>query len=58
MPLADEKTVFYFDLASKMVKEGATWKGLGKDKLHLSNDGYEMWATEMEPLLTKLLEGK
>ncbi len=56
--LADDKTIFYFDLAAKMTKQGATWKGLGRDNLHLSNDGYELWATEMEPLLTKLLEGK
>jgi len=57
-PLADEKSIFYFDLASKMPKEGASWKGLGRDNLHLTTAGYEMWATEMEPLLTKLLESK
>jgi len=57
-PLADEKTIFYFDLAAKMTKEGDTWKGLGRDNLHLTTTGYEMWATEMEPLLTKLLESK
>jgi len=54
-PLGDDKTVFYFDLASKMPKDGNSWKGLGKDRLHLTSDGYELWATEMEPLLSKLL---
>ena len=57
-PLADEKTIFYFDLAAKMTKEGASWKGLGRDNLHLTTAGYEMWATEMEPLLAKLLQSK
>jgi lysophospholipase L1-like esterase len=54
-PLGDDKAVFYFDLASKMPKEGNSWKGLGLDRLHLTADGYELWATEMEPLLSKLL---
>jgi lysophospholipase L1-like esterase len=51
----DDKTVFYFDLASKMTPEGNGWKGIGKDNLHLTPEGYELWASEMEPLLTKLL---
>ncbi len=54
-PLGDDRTVYYFDLASRMPKQGDTWKGLGRDRLHLSPEGYELWATEMEPLLTKLL---
>jgi lysophospholipase L1-like esterase len=55
---ADDKAVFYFDLAAKMTPVGNSWKGLGPDRLHLSPDGYELWATEMEPLLTKLVSGK
>ncbi len=56
----DDKTVFYFDLAAKMTPtaDGKSWTGLGPDRLHLSPDGYELWAAEMEPLLTKLLAGK
>ena len=54
-PLGDDRTVFYFDLASKMPKQGDTWKGLGRDRLHLSPEGYDLWATAMEPLLTRLL---
>jgi lysophospholipase L1-like esterase len=38
-----------------MTPAGTTWKGLGRDRLHLTGDGYELWASEMEPLLTKLL---
>jgi len=54
-PMGDDKTIFYFDLASKMPRQGDSWKGLGRDKLHLTSDGYELWASEMEPLLSKLL---
>jgi lysophospholipase L1-like esterase len=54
---ADGKTVNYFDLASKMPPEGNSWKGLGRDRLHLTPAGYELWASEMEPLLSKLLSG-
>ena len=43
------------DLAAKMTLEGGTWKGLGPDKLHLTVEGYELWAAEIDPLLAKLL---
>jgi beta-glucosidase len=52
---ADERTVFYFDLAAKMTAEGDTWKGLGPDRLHLGAEGYELWAEGMEPFLARLL---
>jgi len=52
---ADERTVFYFDLASKMAPKGDTWTGLGPDRLHLGAEGYELWAASMEPLLARLL---
>jgi len=51
---ADQKNVFYFDLASYMVPEGDNWKGLGDDRLHYSPDGYTLWASHMEPLLYRL----
>ena len=54
-PIADNKTVFYFDLASLMTPVGDNWKGIGKDHLHLSAEGYELWASAMEPLLDRLL---
>ncbi len=54
----DDKTVFYFDLAAKMTPVGDNWKGIGYDHLHLSPEGYELWASEMEPLLGKLLGKK
>ncbi len=47
----DGKTVFYLDLASKMPPIEDNWKGVGPDHLHLDSSGYELWASEMEPLL-------
>jgi lysophospholipase L1-like esterase len=52
---ADEQSVFFFDLASKMTPQGDTWKGLSPDRLHLGPEGYALWAAEMEPLLVRLL---
>lgn len=54
LPMADRKTVFYLDLASKFTPEGDNWKGLSRDKLHLTTDGYEVWAAELEALLSTL----
>src|SRR5471030_405004 len=51
---ADNRRVFYLDLAARMTPEGDSWKGLGPDKLHLTVAGYEMWAAELDPLLAKL----
>jgi len=55
---ADGKDVFYLDLAAKMPRVQHGWKGVGGDGLHLSTQGYEMWAEEMEPLMTKFLAAK
>lgn len=52
---ADNKSVFRLNLAERMRPEGDSWKGLKADKLHLSPEGYAIWAETMEPLLKKLL---
>ena len=55
-PLADNKSVFYLDLASHFVKEESNWKGLSpRDRLHLTEEGYTMWADALEPLVARLL---
>jgi lysophospholipase L1-like esterase len=54
-PLADKRNVFYLDLASKFTPVGDNWKGLSRDKLHLTAEGYEAWAAELEALLPTLL---
>jgi lysophospholipase L1-like esterase len=52
---ADARTVYYLDLAAQMTPLDGSWKGLGPDKLHLTAEGYEMWAAALDPLLDKLL---
>jgi beta-glucosidase len=52
---ADDHTVFYLDLIPLMPPSGDNWVGLGPDKLHPSDAGYQIWADAMEPLLTRLL---
>lgn len=56
--MADGKTVFYLDLASKFPRdeENNNWKGLAGDKLHLSAEGYETWAQAVEAMLPELLK--
>lgn len=49
--MADQKAVHYLDLASKFTPVGDNWNGLSRDKLHLSADGYEMWAAALQPHL-------
>jgi lysophospholipase L1-like esterase len=53
---ADNQTVYYLDLAAKMPPVGDSWLGLGPDKLHPTDAGYQIWADTMEPLLGRLLE--
>lgn len=53
--LDDRKTIFFVDLASSFVPIGDNWKGLSRDKLHLSPEGYEMWAASLEAALPNVL---
>jgi lysophospholipase L1-like esterase len=55
-PLADQKSVVYLNLAAKFTPEGDNWKGLSRDKLHLTAEGYETWAADLEALLPALLK--
>lgn len=53
--LADGETVFYLDLAAKFPPTGdGNWVGLTRDKLHLSTEGYEVWANELEAMLPRV----
>jgi lysophospholipase L1-like esterase len=54
-PLADGKQVHYLDLASRFTPEGDNWKGLSRDKLHLTEQGYTMWADALDTLLPTVL---
>ena len=55
---ADDRTVFYLDLGPSMPPVGDNFKGLGFDHIHLTADGYEIWAANLDPLLEKLLASK
>ena len=55
-PMADRKNLFYLDLAAKFTPEGDNWKGLKSDKLHLTTEGYEVWAAELQALLPQVLK--
>ena len=54
-PLADGKRVVYLDLASQFTPEGDNWKGLSRDKLHLTEQGYTMWADALDTVLPTIL---
>jgi lysophospholipase L1-like esterase len=54
-PLADGKRVHYLDLAAQFTPEGDNWKGLSRDKLHLTEQGYTMWADALDRILPAVL---
>ncbi len=55
--LADNKHVFYLDIGKKFLHEdGTLTKDIMPDLLHLSPAGYEIWASSIEPSVTKLME--
>jgi len=55
--LDDGKAVRFLDLGPKLLnKEGFLTREISPDFLHLSEQGYEVWAEGMEPLLTAMME--
>ncbi len=52
--MADKKTVYDLDLGASFTPVGDNWKGLSRDQLHLSAEGYEMWAAALNTLLASL----
>ncbi len=54
--LADDRHVFYLDIGPKfLTPEGVLEKRIMPDLLHLSPEGYEIWATSIEGKLRELL---
>jgi len=54
--LADGKMIHYVDFGSQLIEaDGSISKEVMPDYLHLSEQGYEMWAQAIEPKLKKLL---
>jgi alpha-L-fucosidase len=57
--LADDKAVFYLDIGQKFLKpDGTLPRDIMPDLLHLSPQGYTIWAEAFEPELNKLLGEK
>jgi lysophospholipase L1-like esterase len=55
--LADDKTVFYKDIGDKFLeKDGSLDKKIMPDYLHLSADGYKIWADAIKDDIAKLLK--
>jgi lysophospholipase L1-like esterase len=53
---ADGKKVRYLNINDKLAdKEGKLLEGMSPDRLHLSGQGYQVWADALKPLLTELL---
>jgi beta-glucosidase len=57
--LADGKSVYYLDIGPSFLNaDGKIPKELMPDFLHLSAQGYRIWADAIEPTLWKLMEGE
>jgi len=54
--VADGKMVHYLDFGSQLIEaDGSISKALMPDYLHLSDQGYEIWASAIEPKLMEML---
>lgn len=54
--LADGQMIHYIDFGSQLIEaDGAISKSIMPDSLHLSAQGYEIWAQAIEPKLKELL---
>ena len=54
--LDDGKSIFYIDFGSQLIEgDGSISKDVMPDYLHLSQQGYEIWAKAIEPKLKELL---
>lgn len=55
--LADNHTIYYLDIGSALTEpNGNISPKIMPDSLHLSTEGYAIWASEMAPTLQSLLE--
>jgi beta-glucosidase len=57
--LADDKMVYYLDIGPKFLGDGGSLsKDVMPDLLHLSPQGYEIWAESIEPSVAQLMGEK
>jgi lysophospholipase L1-like esterase len=53
--LDDGKTVKYLDIGEKFMKDGQIPKDVMPDYLHLSQEGYQIWADAIAPAVKKIV---
>ena len=54
--IADGKMIYYLDIGPKFLNlDGSISPDIMPDYLHLTPEGYQIWAVSMEPTLSKLL---
>jgi lysophospholipase L1-like esterase len=54
--LADGRKIRYLNINDRLAdKEGRLLEGMTTDKLHLSVNGYQVWADALKPIFTELL---
>ena len=53
---ADDRTIRFLSINERLADEnGRLYDGMTEDGLHLSNQGYQVWADAMKPILTEWL---
>jgi lysophospholipase L1-like esterase len=53
---ADGKQIRYLNINDKLAKpDGTLLEGMTVDGLHLSANGYQIWADALKPILTEIL---
>ncbi len=52
---ADGQSIYFLDLGPFMPQVGGNFTGVGRDHLHLTVDGYKIWASKLDPLLDQLV---
>ncbi|MBI3837950.1 MAG: GDSL family lipase [Planctomycetia bacterium] len=56
---ADDKMVYFLDIGGKfLTPDGTLTKDIMPDYLHLSPQGYEIWASSIEPMVAQLMGEK
>ena len=54
--MADGKTVRFLDVNERLAdKDGRLFEGMMHDRLHPTEQGYQVWADGLKPVLTELL---
>jgi lysophospholipase L1-like esterase len=52
---ADNKNIFSLDLSPYMPLDHGHFTGVGNDAVHLTPEGYEIWANHLDPLIDRLI---